>query len=249
MAIPNLSWTYRVLALMPLIYGLTHYDVFRQSRSMRFTPMVAVNVIPALMSLLSIYPLFLLLGDFRVMLGAMLVQAASYILTSHVTAQRGYRIRFDTGVMRRSIRFGWPLLFNGVLLFLVFQGDKAIVGRELGLEALAVLSMGFTLTLAPTLLIARSSQNFFLPQLSNVQDNPASFDLLASAVMQAVLAMSLLLMAIITLVGGPIVMLLLKTEYAPLTTILIWLGMMQTIRVFKAGPAIVAMAQAHTATP
>ena len=94
-------------------------------------------------------------------------------LTSHLVAERPYRLVFDRGIMARSLRFGWPLLLNGILMFLAFQGDKLIVGRVMGMEALAIFAMGVTLTLTPTLVLAKSVQNMFLPKLSQLTDAPA----------------------------------------------------------------------------
>lgn len=246
MKIPEAAPAYVVLALYPLIFGFTHYDVFRQSRNMAFGPLVAVNVLPALLSLLSLALLVWVIPDYRLMLAAMLVQALTYVLVSHLTAKRRYQIAFDRKVIARSLAFGWPLLLNSALLFLVFQGDKTIVGRLLGLEALAVLTMGFTLTLAPSLLISKTSQSFFLPLLSRTQDRPAQFEPRALAAIQAVSLAALALVVAITCIGGPLALLLLGERYAALPPLLIWLGLLQGIRVLKSGPTVVAMAQGHT---
>jgi O-antigen/teichoic acid export membrane protein len=147
--------------------------------------------------------------------------------------------------MGNSLRFGWPILVNSVLLFLVFQGDKLIVGRVLGMEALAVFAMGMTLTLTPTLVIAKSVQNFFLPQLAAVTGT-AQFLGIANRVLQMVTAAALAFLVVILLLGGPVLHMLLGAKYAALIPLLIWLAIGQTLRVVKAGPAIVALALGHT---
>jgi O-antigen/teichoic acid export membrane protein len=246
MGVPEVAWAYRVMALVPLLGGLTHFDIHRLSRGMNFRPMILSNTLPALGSVLALFVLAIWFGDYRVMLFAILIQAALAALTSHILAERTYRIRLDRKVMLRSLRFGWPLFLNGILLFLVFQGDKIIVGRELGMAPLALLSMGFTLTLAPTLLISRSAQNFFLPQLSAAQDDPVRFERLATVVMQTVLILGLAMLVGITLIGGPFVMLALGERYAALPPLLVWLALMQAIRVFKVGSSIVALSRGQT---
>lgn len=249
MGVPEVAWAYRVLALVPLLNGLTHFDIHRLSRGMDFLPMILSNVVPALASLLSIFLLVVWFGDYRVMLFAILVQAVTTVATSHLMARRAYRFRLDRGVMLRSLRFGWPLLVNGILLFLVFQGDKIIVGRELGMEDLAILSMGFTLTLAPTLLIASSVQNLLLPPLSAAQDDPVRFERLAMATIQIVVALSLAMLAAVTLFGGPFVVLVLGERYSALPPLLIWMALMQAIRVFKAASSIISLSRGQTANP
>ena len=58
-------------------------------------------------------------------------------LVSHLVAERPYRLVLDREIMAESLRFGWPLLVNGVLLFVVFNGDRVIVGHGLGMATLA----------------------------------------------------------------------------------------------------------------
>jgi len=106
------------------------------------------------------------------MLYGILAHVSLTVITSHLVAERPYYLVFDRNVIGRSLKFGWPILLNAVLLFFVFQGDKMIVGRLLGMENLAIFAIGVTLTLTPTLVIAKSAQNFFLPQLSMVASTP-----------------------------------------------------------------------------
>lgn len=244
--IPDAAWAYQLLALVPVINGLMHFDIYRLTRKLRYGPQMLTMSLPALVSLLVVWPLSMIWPDYRVMLIAILVQFGLMLLASHLTAERRFRVSFDTGVMGAAFRFGWPLLINNLMLFAVFNGDKLIVGNQLGLEELAILAMGYTLTLTPTLVMAKSAQNFFLPQLSAVQDDPARFQPLAVATLQAVLVMSLAFLLGVVLVGGPVVTLLLGEKYAALPPLLIGLGIMQTIRVMKAGGAIVALARGQT---
>ena len=180
------------------------------------------------------------------MLYSILLQAVLTALTSHLVAERPYRLVLDRALIAQSLRFGWPLLLNGILLFAVFQGDKLIVGRELGMETLAIFAMGFTLTLTPTLVLAKSVQNFFLPQLAGATDNAPHFAHLSTATMQAVLILGLSIVVVTVLIGGPVVYLLLGDKYLDLLPYLFWLAIMQAVRVAKAGPAIVALALGHT---
>ena len=153
---------------------------------------------------------------------------------------------FDRDVMGRAVRFGWPLLVNGVLLFLVMHGEKLVVGRELGMAALGLFAMGFTLTLTPTLVLARSTQAFFLPQLSALQDEPERFDRMAATTMQADIAAGLVVAAAVVVLGPPFVVLVLGEKYAALGALMPWLAVLQAVRAFKAGASTVALARGRT---
>lgn len=248
--VPELTWAYQLVAVIPVLYALQHFDIHRLNRQMRFGPMVLTNTVPAALSLLAVWPLAAWFGDYRVMLYALVLHALINAAMSHLVSERAYRLVLDRGVMGGSLRFGWPLLVNGLLLFAVFQGDKLIVGRELGLAALAVFAMGLTLTLTPTLIMAKTIQQMFLPVLSRhvaTRDTaPQAFESRAHAMLQAALLNGTLLALVVWLIGPPVVHLLLGEKYAAVLPLLIWFALTQGLRVFKSGPAVVALACGKT---
>ena len=246
LGVPEIAWAYQLMALVPLMRGLHHFDVERLKRRMRFGPAIAAGLIPAALSVAAVWPLERLFGDWRAMLYAVLGQAALSCLATHLLAERRFAMSFDRAVMSKGLRFGWPLLVNGLLLFFMMHGEKLVVGRELGIAAMGIFAMGFTLTLTPTLVLARSVQEFFLPQLSVLQDEPRRFDPMAAATMQAAVVNGLLVAVGVVALGGPFVAVVLGEKYAALIPLLAWLAILQAVRVFKTGPATVALARGHT---
>jgi O-antigen/teichoic acid export membrane protein len=250
LGIPEVAWAYQLLALVPVLNALQHFDIHRLNRQMRFAPLIWSKAVPAILSLAALWPLALWLDDWRIMLWAILIQAMTGAVASHLLAERPYRLVFDRIIMAQSLRFGWPLLVNGILMFLVFQADKLIVGRELGMDALALFAMGMTLTLTPTLVLAGSASNFFLPQLSKTDratpEGMAEFRLLAHATQQSILMTGVFFVLAVVVLGGPVINLLLGDKYLELLPLLTWFSIMQAIRLMKAGPAIIALAEGQS---
>lgn len=246
LGVPEVTWAYQLLAIVPFLNALTHFDIYRLNRQMRFGPMILASTVPPFVSLLAVWPLAQWLGDWQVMLFAILINAALLAVLSHLVAERPYQLALDGRIIASSLRFGWPLLINGALMFLVFNGERLIVGRVLGMTELAVFSMGITLTLTPTLVMAGSLQGFFLPQLSASRDGTATFLHLSDATMQAILVMALAFLAGTVLVGGPLVLLVLGEKYAALLPLLTGLAIMQAVRVLKGGCAVIALALGQT---
>ena len=246
LGIPEVAWAYQVLALVPVLNALQHFDIHRLTRAMQFKALLLTGSLPALISLIAVWPLVTVFGNWQVMLWALLLQAALAALVSHICAERRWQLSLDRAILAKSMRFGWPLLLNSILMFLVFQGDKLIVGRLQGMEALAVFSMGVTLLLTPTLVFAKSAQNLFLPKLSAAQEDPEAFARIAQRCLQTVALAALALVLGTLLLGGPVVHLLLGEKYAPLLPLLIWFAISQALRMAKAGPAIVALALGQT---
>ena len=173
--VPEVGWAYRLMALVPVMNGFVHLDIYRFKRRMHYLPSITALVVPVLISLILVWPLSWAFGDYQVMLYAVLAQSMMLLVVSHLVAERPYRLSFDRAITVESMRFGWPILLNGILLFLVFNGERMIVGRELGMASLAVFSLAFSLVLTPTLVMEGSAQSFFLPQLSALKREVEKF--------------------------------------------------------------------------
>lgn len=246
LGIPEIAWAYQLLALVPVLRGFEHFDIYRLNRKMQFKPLILTKSIPALISVLCVWPLYRAFGDYRVMLYAVLIQWALVALTSHLVAERRYQLSFGRAVMLQGLRFGWPLLINNILMFGIFQGDKLIVGRELGMETLAIFAMGVTLTLTPTLVLGATEQQFYLPQLSAATKDQKRFSHLALSAMQTSLISGLILVVAVVLLGAPLTHLLLGAKFEILIPLLPWLAILQAVRTFKIGSTTAALARTHT---
>lgn len=251
MGVPEVTWAYRILAVIPVLRALTHFDIWRMNRQMRFRPLILTNTVPPLIGLLLLWPLDRLFGDWQIMLWAILAQVGLSTLISHLVAERPYRLAFDRQIIVGSLRFGWPVMINGVLLFCVFNGDRIIVGRELGMVALGIFALGYTLTLPPALVLVSSGQSLFLPRLAAAaRGGPSSrtdFERLARANFETHLMFGIVLVLFAALLGGPVVDLLLGPDYAGLKLFLVLLAIQQALRVTKSSPATIALAQGQTA--
>jgi len=249
LGISEIAWAYQLLALIPILKGFEHFDIYRLNRKMQFRPLILTKIIPALLSVLCVWPLYRAFGDYRVMLYAVLIQWALVAITSHLVAERRYQLSFGRAVMLRGLRFGWPLLINNILMFAVFQGDKLIVGRELGMETLAIFAMGVTLTLTPTLVLGSTEQQFYLPQLSAAANDQKRFSHLTQSAMQTSLISGLVLVVAVVLLGAPLTRLLLGAKFETLIPLLPWLAILQALRTFKIGATTAALAKTHTSNP
>ncbi|MEM8849561.1 MAG: oligosaccharide flippase family protein [Pseudomonadota bacterium] len=247
LGIPDVAWAYAILAAVPLIQSFQHLDIHRFSRDERFLPVALSGVLPNLLALALAGTLAWLLGDWRAMLWSLLFQAICLVAITHVFADRPWRLRADAATWRRVLTFGAPLLVNGLILFVVLQGDKLIVGRVLGMETLGVFALATTLTLTPALVIAAALQTVLLPRLSRARDAGS----LPAAIQPAIAASCAAggLAATLAVLAGPAVApFVAGTGYAALATLLLPLGVLQAIRMAKAAVTLVALALGQTST-
>lgn len=246
MGTEDIVWAYELLAVIPVLNGLVHFDIYRLQRQLNYVPQILSTAIPATLSVLLIWPLYIIFEDYRVMIGIILAQSISTTVVSHMFAERHYHLALTKMVITHALRFGWPLLINSILIFFVFQGEKIIVGREIGLEALAIFSMGFTLTLWPAMLLTNSIQSVFLPLLSAAKDNKPELHRLAMVTLQAHFALGSMFVAVGILLGPPLVSYLLGEKYTPLVALFPWLVVLQTMRLLEGGSSIIALAAGRT---
>lgn len=249
MNIPETAWAFRLLSVTLILHSLVHMDIHRLNRQMRFGPQVMTNGGAMAIALIAVWPLVIIFGDYRVMLYSILLQYALITLFSHLFAERRFRIAFDPAIQKRALSFGWPIILNSALLFCVFNGDRLIVGRELGIEALSIFSMGITLTLTPTLVFSTSLQRLFLPKLSALSHREGAeteYARIAKACAESYLIIGTTLCIGTLLLGEPILMFLLGEKFEALVPLLTMFAVLQAIRVLKGAPDTVALSRGRT---
>ncbi len=249
MDVPEVAWGFRVMALIPLAQGFMHLDMARAQREMRFGPFVKANLWAEALGLALVWPLFLVFGDYRIALFALLAQQLLTVVFSHLLAERSWRLAFDRAIALRALRFAWPLLLNALLMFAILQGDRIIVANRLGAAELGVFSLAFMLTFMPAAVLTQTVSRLLLPKLARLQDDPAAFARLARVVMEAGLAVGLALAVGFCLFGADLVLIVFGHKYDGALAILPWLAVMQAVRAARTGVSLVALARGETMSP
>jgi len=242
----DLIWAYQLMALSPFVSGFSHFDIQRLQRKMKYGPVLIANLAPRMISIPLVFPLFWMFGDYRVMLFTLLGTTMIRVIASHLVAQRRFRMRFDTSIMKRAFAFGWPMLLNGVLLALVIQGEKLLVGREMGMAVLAIFAMGSSLLQAPISASMGALNQFFLPQLSAVQDEDDRFQHMAMVAVQANLFMGICLALGVVLLGPPLVLFALGENYMPVVPLLVFFAMVEITRSSRTCSSLISLARGKT---
>lgn len=243
--IPDADWAFRLLAVIPVMTGLAHMDPWRYQRFGRFGPSICVQLAPAALVLLLIWPLHHEFPDFRLLLAMSVLHAAGVLVMSHLFAERRFTLTLTRTYLARTLGFGAPLAVNGILLLATFHGEKLLVGHFMGPAHLAILAMGFTLTLTPALILGRSLQAYFLPLLTGCNTHPDMERIRVIQTLTLCFCAGLMLGAALIPFGRNVVYLL-GPDFAPLLPVLPALAVLHAIRVFKTGIAIVALAGGDT---
>lgn len=240
------AWAFRVLALAIIARGLLHFDIYRLQRHMDFSPQIWGQIGAPLVAFIAIYPLARIYGDYRVMLYSIVLQQVMFSVLSHLKASRRYRVAFDRALIIRTMRFGWPLLLNGSVLFLILQGERLIVARQFDLTTLGVFSMALTVTMTPAMLLSRTFASIMLPQLSAAQDDDARFARLGRLCIELSLLMGMLSVVLAILVTAPLILMVVGDKFTAMLPMIPWLALVMGVRIFRSGATVPAIARART---
>jgi len=245
---PETAWAFAALGLVPALRGFVHLDYRRLQRRLRFGPTLRVESIANLAGAAAVWPALHWTGDFSALLWVSLAQAFAHVVVSHAVARRAYRLRLDSRYLRRMLRFGWPMLLNGLVMFGVFQGDRLVVALSVPPEELARYALALQLGLLPTLVLARASLSLLLPLLARVQDARIAFQARYQRTSTLLLIASFLFVTAYTLGGNLVVTALFGDAFAMSPLVLAWLGCALSIRIMRIAPGTAALARGDSRT-
>jgi O-antigen/teichoic acid export membrane protein len=240
------TWAFRTIAALPLITALRHEDVSRFQRVLRFRPYVTMEVSSQVMATVAAIPLAFALRDYSAMVWVLFVQQVTLVVASHLLAERRYRWALDRAMARRIMAFGWPLLLNGLLMFGVFWGDRAIVGAMYTQDDLGVYSVAFQLTILLAFAVVGVVSSVALPTLASVQDDQAALERRYSVLAQGLSLVGALLVIPFALAGGWVITVIYGEKYAAAGAFVGWLAAAQALRLVRVAPTLAALARADT---
>lgn len=252
--VPQAVDAFRAIALVPLIKGLAHTDPSRRQREMVFRPMIVVEITTSIVVTVFAVVLGFWIRDYWLMLWVLLLQVCTQAVMSHVRAERPYRWALDRRYVARILAFGWPLLVNGLLMFVIFQGDRFVIASAPALFSnngytlvdLGFYSAAFALSMAPASLVASVSTSLFLPRLSRLQDSPSDFQRSYAACAHAVCLAAALISIPLIVSGKWLVQLVYGPSYGPAGMLLGWLAAMWALRTIRIAPTLAAIARGDT---
>ncbi|MCY2954910.1 MAG: oligosaccharide flippase family protein [Planctomycetota bacterium] len=257
LGVPEARWAFQWLSAYPLVKGLTHSDPTRRQRDFRFGPSVLVELGSQLVAVLVAWPLAASLRGYSAFIWIMLIQISVSWLLSHLLAERHYRWAWDRDHVKHVLSFSWPLLLNGVLLFLIQQGDCALLGMAprlfpgapYSMADVGLYSIALSLSVVPITAVAKVNSSLLLPGLSQVQSSVVDFNRRYRLGLETLALAGGICGLLFLAAGGTIVVLVYGEKYAGAATVVGWLGAAQAIRLARIAPTTGALAKGDSMNP
>jgi O-antigen/teichoic acid export membrane protein len=244
--VPGQAWMFASLAIVPLARGFEHLDYFRQQRELNYLPAVLCELVPQAIITLAAWPLARWLGDFRVIVWLMIGKAVLGVLMTHMLAKQPYGWAWRRDYLKGMWVFGWPLLLNGLLMFISQQADQVLVGAFLPLSDLAAYALALSLVSIPWMVFGQVGASIMLPILSRAQDDTERFRQQYRVCVEYAAVGAVLLTLPLIVAGEQSVTLLYGSKYAGTGVLMAILGATSAIRFLRFVPAVAAMARADT---
>lgn len=247
-------WAFQCLAIYPLLKCLFHQDINRLQRNLRFGSSVWCEIGSQAIALLLAFPLASICHNYSALLWLILIQAGANTIITHLVAENLFIFRWNPHFIRSMLRFGWPLLISGIALFIIFQGDAALIGAaprifrsahyqksDLGMYAVA-----FNLAQVPALMLTKVIASILLPSLVHAQHSKETFLRRYRFSIEALVLLGGLITIVYTLVGSQAITILYGERYTAGGAVVGWLGAMQSVRLIRRAPTTAALAKADT---
>lgn len=244
--IPQAQSAFYMLALVPLIRGFIHLDVKRVQRELRFFPNLYVELIPQFISCLLAFPIVFIEADYAAALDLTLLQSLLLVLVSHRLADRDYQLSLDREVISRMVKFGWPLMINGLLMFFVYQSDKFVIGAYYDMEKLGIYSAAFMLAMAPALLVSKVLNTVILPFFSRKQDDHRQLNVSYLHSTEITVLIASAYTVFFTLYGGAALALVFGDHFQGNAELMAALGILWSLRMLRVPATLLAMSKGHT---
>jgi len=239
-------WSFRLVALLPFFRGFTHNEIWFAQRYLRYKAFVICQALPQVITLFVSIPLALWLKDFRAMMYILMLNSILNVVLSHLVLEQKYCIGIDKTKFKKLLKFGIPLLLDGLLVFLVLHGDRLIFARHYGPDLLGIYSAAFLLAWTPTAVIGRIATSLGLPYFSRFQDDVIERESKYSQAVMLSLIPAVFLAFFFGVAGGELIEIAFGVDYYTSSLFIAWLGFGRALSILRTVPIVLALAEGRS---
>lgn len=240
--VPEAKSIIQVIALANLFRGFTNIGVIYFQKELEFQKQFIYQISGILADLAIAIPAALILRSAWALvfgfLSANLVRlAVSYLIHSYRP-----QLKFQLRKAKELAGFGRWLLGSSILIFLLTQGDDALVGKVLGVTALGFYQLAYKISNIPATEISHSISQIAFPAYSKLQDNLPSLRRAYIKTLQLTVFVSIPLAGGIFILAPEFTQIFLGTQWMPMVPALQILCIFGALRSIAAasGPIFLA---------
>lgn len=161
----------KFLSIIFLIESLGFIPSTMLERDLKFSKKLIPETVPlVLYALFSIYFAKHGLGFWSIAI-AQVISSVTQNLLFYIVNPWKPGFDFDFKILKKLLNFGQHMLLLSVFLFLLLQGDSALIGKVLGIQALGFYALAYSLTSFPITSLVNVINRVTLPTYSKIKKN------------------------------------------------------------------------------
>ena len=230
---PQFAWIFPVAASSLLIGGFFPTRIDSAARHLQLGRLTVIELGNQLIGILLTIAAALILQSVWALVWGNVLGAVAQLVTfrlflpGHVN-----RLRMEPEARHEVMKFGKWIFFSTICGFLLFQGDRIILGRVLTLDQLGIYNIGLFLATVPVMLGNAIAVRLFIPMYRQHPPGESAEDRRILARTRAGLSALLLVAALVLAwVGPPLVALLYDPRYHAAGGILVAIACIQMLQV------------------
>lgn len=206
------------IAQSACMHGMSYYRARNEARKFALAGLSA--------SALLIGLVFLFLSAFGLgVKGVLVAQTVSYgiasvLIIKNVLSNADFTI--SVAVMKRLLRFGFPIVFSGLACFAMNSSSKYFISHFSGLDVVAIYSLGDLLASVLAVAIALPFQLAYEPYVFSNLDTLVIPETMARLFTYALLSLVLAAFALIS-ICRPLLPIIAPSDYASAYLVMLWL--------------------------
>ena len=246
-SLEHIAWVYQILAVIPLVAGFKNQGGAVQQKAHNFITLSMSDLLSQVLGTLALLGLLMKWPDYQAALYVNVLIAVFAVAVSHIFSVSRFSLGLNKTLFADVFRFSWPLLLSGILVFIVLQGDRAIVASFYTVQELAVFTVVFGLLSMPVMVLNKIFQSIYLPKFAAGLHNPAG-DVGAGYRESLSLTLFLAGSALIgfTLLGNAVIRLLYGDQYTADFELLFWLSLCMVLRTARTPASTLTLASGNS---
>ena len=236
------SW----LGLVSFVESLRNWRIIQIQREYNYGPETIMTISSRIVAIVAIIPAYFIFHDEKIILVSLLAEACTATVLSYVLAPPERVAAVDPVIRREAIRFGLPLMVNGLGIVAIRQLDQVIVANLFSLSALAGYTLAINLAILPTSLFQSVGGRMCQPLLARSAPDAHKLAQASLIVMVATLVSAALLAVPTGLVLDRLVPILYGSQYHVSTTFAGLAMLAAFTRFSRGGPNLVLLQHGRT---
>lgn len=212
--LPQDTFNYALLAIVPLINGFAHLDPQRAHRQNDYKLTAKIGFIADLSSIFVALISIVIWEDYWAFYISFVFRHSISTLLSHAFASRPYQLAINKTYFLSLWKFGLPLIFIGVLKYSGTEFDKALIARYIGLTHFTLYFLTIMVTAKSANIISIGLTKIFVRRISLSSAENLSNTVFENGIISLYLVLPILFT--ITLFGEHIILLVFGHQYPPI---------------------------------